>query len=57
MFIPLLTVVALGGAVGWLLLRSRAIQPPDVLGSQVSDECLNNVLTRLSRNNNAAESI
>ena len=44
-------------AILCLALRQRWIQPEEVVGGYVSEECLNGILTRASRQNNLSEAL
>ena len=53
----LLGIVVVVGGVATLLLRQRIIQPESVIGTQVSEECLNGILLRLGQRHNVAEAL
>ena len=40
-----------------LYLRQRFIQPENVVGTQVTEECLNNIQHQLARADNRAEAL
>ena len=53
-----LLISAVAGAILLVLyLRQRNIQPDDVVGTQVSEECLNGILRRYWSQHNRSEGL
>ena len=49
MVVPFIVMAFLSGAAVTLLLRKRMIQPEEIIGSHISGECLDHILTMENR--------